>query len=163
MSSHPTERWRGVVAALLNDDLRTVLAEIAPAAPLTPARRERAIDRLILAGVLRRDRADVAIDTAALRALLAAPVRPTGPERFLDADGRIDRYPAGAGDRRTLLEWIAERAFPIDETLSEGQVNERLAPFAPGGDVAVLRRYLVDHELLERTPSGSEYAPVAKP
>lgn len=50
MSSHPTERWRAVVAALLNDDLRAVLAEIAPAAPLTPARRERAIDRLVLAG-----------------------------------------------------------------------------------------------------------------
>lgn len=41
-------------------------------------------------------------------------------------------------------------------------MNERLAPFAPGGDVAVLRRYLVDHGLLERTPSGSEYAPVAR-
>ena len=41
-------------------------------------------------------------------------------------------------------------------------VNARLEPYAPGSDVAVLRRYLVDHELLERTRSGSEYAPTAR-
>nr|WP_292684125.1 DUF2087 domain-containing protein [Microbacterium sp. SCN 69-37] len=32
-----------------------------------------------------------------------------------------------------------------------------LEPDAPNGDVAVLRRYLVDHGLLRRTASGSEH------
>ena len=45
-------------------------------------------------------------------------------------------------------------------TYTEAEVNDTLEPYATGGDVAVLRRYLVDHELLERTRSGSEYARV---
>ena len=77
--------------------------------------------------------------------------------RFLDASGRIDRYPLRAGDRRELLEWVAERSLPVGAVLDERRVNEALAPFAPGGDVAVLRRYLVDHGLVARTASGSEY------
>lgn len=81
--------------------------------------------------------------------------------RFLDASGRIDRYPAAAGDRRALLCWVVGRAIGADEVLAETEVNERLAPYAPGEDVAALRRYLVDHELLERTRSGTQYARVA--
>lgn len=77
--------------------------------------------------------------------------------RFLDAAGRIDRYPLRAEDRRALLAWVTARALPADTLLDEARVNALLEPFAPGGDVAVLRRYLVDHELVERTRSGSEY------
>jgi hypothetical protein len=40
--------------------------------------------------------------------------------------------------------------------MSEQETNERLAAFTD--DVAALRRFLVDGGLLERTPSGSEYA-----
>ncbi len=78
--------------------------------------------------------------------------------RFLDASGRIDRYPLRSAQRRELLTWVAARAFSPADRLTEPQVNDRLAPFAPAGDVAALRRYLVDHGLLERTASGSEYA-----
>lgn len=81
--------------------------------------------------------------------------------RFLDAAGRIDRYPAAAAERLDLLRWVADRAIGHGEVLTETQVNERLARYAPGGDVAVLRRHLVDHALLERTASGSQYARVA--
>lgn len=87
--------------------------------------------------------------------------RRTGPARFLDDDGRIDRYPLRDADRRELLAWIADRALPLGTVLAERDVNEMLSPLAPGGDVAVLRRYLVDHGLLERTRSGSEYSRVA--
>lgn len=88
------------------------------------------------------------------------PPRPrrTGPERFLDGEGRIDRYPVRADDRRELLTWVAERVLPRGLVWTERDVNELLAPVAPGGDVAVLRRHLVDDGLLERTRSGSEYA-----
>lgn len=78
--------------------------------------------------------------------------------RFLDATGRIDRYPLRSAQRRELLAWVAARAFSPTDVLTEPEVNARLEPYAPGGDVAVLRRYLVDHGLLERTASGSEYA-----
>ncbi|MFT3798944.1 DUF2087 domain-containing protein [Microbacterium sp.] len=160
METTEPERWRGVVAALLNDDVRAVLAETA--APPTARRRERALERLQELGVVRREHDAVVFDPAVVRGLLATGPQPTGPERFLDRDGRIDRYPSGAGDRRTLLAWIAARAFAPDDVLTEAEVGERLERYAPGGDVAVLRRYLVDHGLLERTRSGSQYAPAPR-
>jgi len=88
--------------------------------------------------------------------------RNAGSERFIDGAGRIDRYPLRTEDRRRLLIWVAERVLPHGEVWSEPQVNDRLARVAPGGDVAVLRRYLVDADLLERTRSGSTYARVAE-
>lgn len=53
------------------------------------------------------------------------------------------------------------RAFSPGDVLTETEVNDRVRAYAPNEDVAVLRRYLVDHQLLERTRSGSEYAVIA--
>lgn len=100
----------------------------------------------------------IRFDDAPLRTLLATAPRPQGLERFLDREGRIDRYPSHAAERAALLQLIAERAFSPGVVMRESDVNERLGPYAPRGDVAVLRRYLVDHDLLRRTRSGSEYA-----
>jgi hypothetical protein len=153
-----SERWRGVAAALLNPDLRAVLAESMGVAEMGTARRQRAASRLIEIGLLSETDAGVVFDEAFVRELLAEQPRPrpSGPLRFLDGSGRIDRYPVQSGDRAELLRWVAEQAFVPGEVLSERATNERLARFT--GDVAVLRRYLVDAELLERTRSGSEYA-----
>jgi len=156
-----SEKWRGVVAALLNPDLRAALGELSADVRLTDARRARALQRLTELGLAETNAAGaVGFTDAALRALLAedVPVRPTGPERFLDADGKIDRYPMKAPERRALLVWIVERAFSPGEMLSESALNERLSAYT--SDVAVLRRYLVDHDLVERTRSGSQYARV---
>ncbi|MDY0909818.1 DUF2087 domain-containing protein [Microbacterium sp. CFBP9034] len=158
-----SDRWRGVLAALLNPDLRAVLAEAmsddpAPT-PLTAARRGRAIDRLQELGLVRLDGDVLRFDEAAVRGILneTPVVKPAGAAaRYLDGQGRIDRMPVRETDRRELLEWVAARAFRVGETLDERAVNERLAVFT--GDAAALRRHLVDAALLERTPSGSEYA-----
>lgn len=159
------DRWRGVLAALLNPDLRAVLGEALSGPPLSEPRRARAVTRLVELGVLRETEPGVfVLDDAAIRGILSEnpPVKPTGAERFLDADGRIDRYPSQQGDREQLLQWVVERAFGADDVLDEAETNERLARFT--GDVAALRRYLVDAGLLERTRSGSEYArPGASP
>jgi hypothetical protein len=157
-----SDRWRGVLASLLNPDLRTTLAEVILDADssLPRARRERALARLREVGLVRDDADGARFDESAVRGILnEAPVtKVTGAERYLDGDGRIDRYPVRDVDRVELFAWIAARAFRPADVLTEQQVNERLAPFTD--DVAVLRRYLVDYELLERTRSGSEYAPV---
>lgn len=160
-----SDRWRGVVAALLNPDLRAALAELSAEVRLTDAGRARALARLEELGLARRDGEKWVFDDAAARGILSesARVKPTGVERFLDADGRIDRYPVRDGERRELLVWVADRAVATHDVLSERDLNERLEPYAPGGDVAVLRRYLIDHGLLERTRSGSEYARVSEP
>lgn len=156
-----SDRWRGIVAALLNSELRAALAEL-PVAPLTEAKRVRAFARLEELGLVRRAGEGWAFADEGLREILAesAPVRPTGPARFLDREGRIDRYPLADRDRRELFVWIADQTLPHGEVWTESEVNERLDAMAPGGDVAVLRRYLVDFGLLERTRSGSEYARV---
>ncbi|WP_292680224.1 DUF2087 domain-containing protein, partial [Microbacterium sp. SCN 69-37] len=52
--------------------------------------------------------------------------RPRGPERFLDSDGRIDRYPAQAAGRLAVLRHVAGRAFSPDTVLRERDVNEQL-------------------------------------
>lgn len=156
-------RWRGVLAALLNPDLRAALAEVS-AEPLTGARRDRAFARLEELGlVARRGDGDWVFDDTLVRGILAETPRATrsGAERFLDPAGRIDRYPQRADDRCELLRWVADAALPHGTVWTERDVNDLLAPLAPGGDVAVLRRYLVDHGLLARTRTGSAYTRVA--
>lgn len=153
------DRWRGVLAALLNPDLRAVLSEAMGAPPLTEARHERAVARLVELGLLSETRHGAfAFDEAAVRSILSEnpPAKPSGPARFLDADGRIDRYPAQQSDRDDLLRWVVDRAFAADDVCDEAETNARLAAFT--SDVAALRRYLVDAGLLERTRSGSQYA-----
>lgn len=100
-------------------------------------------------------------DDASVRWSREAPKARGGRDdvtRFLDTEGRIERYPVRMSERRALLGYIAERALPRGVVVDEEGINARLLPYAPGGDVAVLRRYLVDHALMERTPTGSEYA-----
>lgn len=79
--------------------------------------------------------------------------------RFLTKDGEIRQYPKNLDKRRQLLEWVASQALEPGEVLSEVALNNRLRPFS--ADFAVLRRYLVDFGLVERTLSGTEYALVA--
>ena len=158
-----SDRWRAVVAALVNPELRAALAEVSARA-LTENRRDRAFARLGEIGLVRQQSDGAWIfDEAFVRSILSEDpvVKRVGPERFVDGEGRIDRYPVQHGDRQALFEWVAARAFTPEDVLTERDVNERLEPFAPRGDVAVLRRYLVDHGVLERTRSGSEYALVA--
>lgn len=160
--------WRRIVGILANDDARAVYARIVLGEPVTEAAtglRERRLGRvlanLVDSGLVREDAGALVASGDMFRSMLAAePVqRVTGIDRFL-RDGRIDQYPASAGERRELLEWVALESFAPGDELSEADVNERLSRFTD--DVAVLRRYLVDHELLERTPSGSSYAPVIR-
>lgn len=70
-------------------------------------------------------------------------------------DGRIAVYPRRTADRRALLEYVVAEAIGKDEGLGEPEVNERLRAFTD--DPATLRRYLVDHRLLVRSPDGAVY------
>lgn len=164
MAAVPAEGWRAIVAALANDTARVVYAEFVTvgASPtldaLSPSRARHVRDALTRSGLLSADATGlhVASDVFA-HALAASPVRPRpqGVERFLGPDGRITAYPSDRSVRAELLAHVAARAFPTDRVLSEREVNELLAAFTD--DVAVLRRYLVDHGELARTRSGSEY------
>ena len=158
--------WRRVVAALANNDARTVYAQIVlgakipdVAAELNARRRDKAIAVLLESGLVQRSAEnELEASGAIFSSLLAQQPRrqaQTGSARFMRL-GRIDRYPANTAERRELLAWIVRDAIEPGEHLTERQVNERLLSYSD--DVVMLRRYLIDFELLERTPSGSSYS-----
>lgn len=160
------DAWRPVIAALADEEALAVFAKLvlghelaAATENLTSKRRERVLRSLLAAGLLAESPGgsgefELVLPFTAL--LSAAPVhRRTGVERFIK-DGKLDRYPTHNEERREVLAWIAHRAIHPDEELSEAQLNERLKVFSR--DYVTLRRYLVDFEILQRTPSGSSYA-----
>ncbi|MCZ9883129.1 DUF2087 domain-containing protein [Arthrobacter sp. B2a2-09] len=157
---------RRLLAALANAEARRVFAEISvggtPGGSLSPARLARALKLLDQAGLVEtveteggiRYRIPEHVFRDALASLSPAPSKP-GVERFLTADGRIDRYPARETERRKLLAWVAKRVLDTSERMAERELNERLARFT--GDVPMLRRYLVDSGIVSRTSDGSSY------
>jgi hypothetical protein len=159
--------WRRVVAALANKDARTAYAQIVLGAKLpgvlaglSDRRRDRALAALLESGLVEPTSAADELEgsEAIFRNLLAQQPRrqaQTGLARFMRL-GKIERYPANMADRRELLAWIAGEAVEPGEHLTEKQVNERLLSYTD--DVVLLRRYLIDLGLLERTPSGSSYS-----
>lgn len=157
--------WRAILAALANDTVRSVYAELvttgtsATLERLSPSRRRHVRGTLKASGLVDVDDDDRLrpVPDVFGRALRAAPTRPRadGVQRYLDEEGRIRAYPADGRARRELLAWIARQTADADEVLTEREINDRLARFTT--DVALLRRSLVDHELMERTPTGSEY------
>ncbi len=163
--------WKPIIAALGNEAARTVFAraalgtlDAASRATLT-AKERKSVDGWITLGILTEDDdGSVTVDGNALRAPLtvtagtgAARAR-AGVGKFL-VDGRgprITTMPASPAERTELLTWVRDHALAPDEVLTEAQLNQRLHVFHP--DVAMVRRYLVDASLLERTTSGTEYA-----
>ena len=157
--------WRRVVAALANNDARTAYAQIVLGARLSDVvaglndrRRNRAIAALLESGLVERNAANELVASEAIfRDLLTQQPRrqaQTGVARFMRL-GRIESYPANMAERRELLAWLVSEAIEPAEQLTEKQVNERLLSYTD--DVVMLRRYMIDFGLLERTPSGSSY------
>lgn len=151
--------WRRMLAALANADTRAAFARVTLGLP--PEAGAREARALVAAALVSESGGATVVSEQGIRAALAAGgrARPTGVQRFLDAEGRIDRYPSGQADRDELLRWVAEHVLTAGEVVGEREVTDRLARFS--GDPAALRRHLVDAGILERTRSGSEYALVA--
>lgn len=154
------------MAALANNDARTAYARIVLGAKLQDAvaelkdhRRNRAVAALLDSGLVDRNAAGelVASESVFCDLLTQQPRRQPqeGVARFMRL-GRIERYPANKAQRRDLLAWIVSDAIKAGEDLTEKQVNERLLSYTD--DVVLLRRYMVDFGLLERTRSGSSYS-----
>lgn len=80
---------------------------------------------------------------------------------YPDVKDETERVDGRRGDLDGLLRSAGYRDVALTELsvrIAYRTFDEWWEPYAPGGDVAVLRRYLVDHGILERTRSGSEYA-----
>lgn len=66
---------------------------------------------------------------------------------FVAEDGSLQSIPTKIRKRLVVLDWLAQE-FEIGRTYTEADVNAVLRAHHP--DVAALRRYLVEQELLER-------------
>jgi hypothetical protein len=158
------EEWREVVAALADPVRRAVYAAVVLGASaesgvehdIPAKKRERALAALVRAGLIEPSGDGYIATETALRQLLAASATPTreGVDRFV-RDGRIEQYPARPSDRAAVLEWAAGRVLSAGEVLTEREINDRLERVT--GDVATLRRYLVDERLVARSADGAEY------
>lgn len=166
-AEHPApEAWRAVLAALVNPRLRGALAEVITEGdpPLTATERRDARRILTRSGLLTPGGQ---LDERRLRAMLAGNraeswgARAEGVDRWLRADGRIDRWPKSADDRLELLSWVAERLMGADEVLAEKPFTLKLFAFTT--DPNTLRRALVDAGLVARNADGTDYRRVVPP
>lgn len=149
------------VTAALALGARTT-GDVRAATGLDARRAHRALDRLVAGGVV-RDVGDGAFEllmddlVAAARAVarhapsdeeLDAPATPEEKVRrtFL-RDGRLIRIPSQRSKRLVVLDFLAQE-FEPGRRYPEREVNRRLRAYHD--DVASLRRYLVDEELLQR-------------
>lgn len=157
-----SNQWRPLVAILANPETRRVAAELMLGATLesatdklSPSKRARVSEALVNSGMVNAE--TKAFEASIFRAILDSVAVPKqhGIERFLDGN-RIRQYPANLEERGKLLAHVAKSVFRPEEVLTEREVNERLLSYSE--DVAVLRRYLVDYQLVERRSDGTEYA-----
>ena len=150
------ERLRVVSALALGAG---TIPEVAAAAELDRREVVRALRRLERAGLVSRDKDQLALHAerfkeAAREAAPDGPGEPLSADPATDAvlraftrDGRITSIPVQRGRRRLLLEHVAA-SFEPGVRYPEREVDAILRAWYP--DHATLRRYLVDELLLDR-------------
>jgi len=152
-----SNEWRRVLAALANPERRAVYAGLVLDSPVDvpPARQAKARAALADAGLLtlHADGSATIVERAFDDLLALEPEQKReGVQKFV-RDGRIERYPMKPAERLEVLRWVVGE---LDSgPWSEAELGDRLGVFHD--DIAGLRRYLVDAELLERAPDGSRY------
>ncbi len=76
--------------------------------------------------------------------------------RHFDAEGRLLRWPAKLGERQICI-WVPWSRLPSRQVLSEPQINGHIEAAHTFGDYALLRRWMCDWGMVERTTDGREY------
>lgn len=159
-TSPNTPDARAVVAMLANGDTRRLFALVAlglvDESNASSARDERAITRLLEAGLLVRVGEALAVNSQGLAEALSqySGPKPRGIARFV-RDGRIVNYPASDEDRLELLMWVGSEVLEEGERVSEREINERLHRFMD--EHVLLRRFLIDYGVVQREDDGTNY------
>jgi hypothetical protein len=81
--------------------------------------------------------------------------------RLFGADGMLLRWPPKLRERELCL-WVVWAAIPARRDLGEKTVNAYITARHDFGDYALIRRWMVDLGMLERTPDGSVYRRVER-
>lgn len=77
-------------------------------------------------------------------------------KNFLDAQGRLIRFPAKRKMQLAALSYLAQKIEP-STVYAERQINDVLSAWHTFGDPATLRRALYDWRFVNRTPDGCAY------
>ena len=80
--------------------------------------------------------------------------------RCFDGTGRLMRWPSKRAEQLLAL-WIVWSYLPDDTQMSEREVSSMLRDWHVYEDFALLRRELVDLDMLRRTPNGRVYRKVS--
>lgn len=152
---------RRVVAALVLAEQPMSASELATTARLDLRSVVDAADRLANAGLLRTLNDTYELDESLFQQAARAEADPAPPSVFGDepddvarvldlafTDGKLVQWPAKRSKRLIVLDHLSQR-FDIGKRYNETEVNDRLRPF--NGDVATMRRYLVDEQFLDRS------------
>ena len=88
----------------------------------------------------------------------AAPLTPAARKALLqfDRQGRLVRWPHKLSVQRLCM-WVLWTRFEGRRVYAEREVNQLLKAMNTFGDHVTLRRELVNHRLLTRTPDCAEY------
>ncbi|GAA5225750.1 DUF2087 domain-containing protein [Paeniglutamicibacter antarcticus] len=153
----PIGDWRAVFGALANEQTLRYYAQqvLGQDSDLGTERAAKARQNLERAGLI--DEKET-VDGQLFGKILAAKARKVpreGPQRFFDAEGRIERYPRKHEERLEMLQLVAGKTIDPGQQLTEAELTVRLEEFTQ--DTALLRRYLVDYGVLGRQSDGSVY------
>ena len=77
--------------------------------------------------------------------------------RWLDSQGCLRQWPTKRRSQQLAVHYLVAK-FEAARVYSEQEVNEILDRWAPFRDAALLRRMLIEEQLLRRTPDGREYS-----
>lgn len=80
---------------------------------------------------------------------------------YFDDEGFFSRWP-GKHSHRAACMWVVWSWLPAGGVLSEREISQLLETRHSFGDAALLRRWLVDYGMVQRTPDGREYRRVEK-
>lgn len=81
--------------------------------------------------------------------------------RFFDSDGRLMRWPSKRSQQEACL-WVLWSRLPARRVITEKEVDQILKDSHLFGDHTLLRRWLCDYGMMNRTRDGREYRRVEK-
>lgn len=82
-------------------------------------------------------------------------------ERLFDAGGRLTLWPSKRSHQELCL-WVIWSKLPARKVMTEKEVNQVLKDNHLFGDHPLLRRWLCDYGMLDRTRDGREYRRIEK-
>lgn len=75
---------------------------------------------------------------------------------FFDADGILKQMPSKFSKQKIVIDWIASH-IEEDKEYTEHEINMVINGLHTFNDATGIRRSLIEHKWLNRTPDGKKY------